>query len=324
MLNFGIRFDLRNPTFAGTSMAERVEAALEMAAWADRLGTRMIVVAEHHGSEDGYLPSPLTMSAAIAARTSRAVIRMFLVASFYDPLRLAEDLAILDLMSRGRIDVNLVAGYVPAEFEMFGVPMSERPARMTEMVRTLKAAWTGESFEYRGREVCIRPAPFRRGGPPLTLGGSSEAAARRAARIGDGFAPGLPTLWDFYRDECRKIGKPDPGPPRRASAAVTVLSREPEGAWQTLAPYFLHEANAYGALEATRGGESLHRQAADVGALRETGTYRVLRPREYVEELRAAGPAAFAVLHPMVGGIPPALAWEHLRLFEHEVLPALG
>lgn len=324
MLNFGIRFDLRNPAFSRTPMADRIGAALDMAAWADRLGTRVIVVAEHHGSEDGYLPSPLTMGAAIAARTSRAVIRMFLVASFYDPLRLAEDLAVLDLISRGRIDVNLVAGYVPAEFEMLGVPMSERPARMKEMVRTLKAAWTGEAFEHRGRKVCIRPAPLRRGGPPLTLGGSSEAAARRAARIGDGFAPGLPNLWDFYRDECLELGKPDPGPPRRASAATVILAKEPQAAWNTLARYFLHEANAYGSWEATRGGDTLHTRAEDAEALRRSGTYRVLAPQDYVEELRAAGPAAFAMLHPMVGGIPPGCAWEHLRLFEHEVMPAFA
>ncbi|MDY0066367.1 MAG: LLM class flavin-dependent oxidoreductase [Steroidobacteraceae bacterium] len=324
MLNFGIRFDLRNPAFSEACMADRIAAALEMSAWADRLGARFIVLAEHHGSEDGYLPSPLTMGAAVAARTSEATIRLFLIASFYDPLRLAEDLAVLDLISKGRVDVNLVAGYVPGEFAAFGVPMSERATRMTEVVETLKAAWTGGAFEYRGRTVRIRPTPFRRGGPPLTLGGSSEAAARRAARIGDGFAPGLPSLWDFYRDECLKIGKPDPGPPRRASAEVTILSRDPEGAWEALAPYFLHEANAYGAWEAARGGETLHRQAADAEALRRMGTYRVLTPQDYLEELRAAGRAAFAMLHPMVGGIPPSLAWGHLRLFEHEVLRCFG
>lgn len=323
MAAFGIRFDLRNPAFSGASMAERVEAALGMASWADQLGARLIVLVEHHGSEDGYLPSPLTLGAAVAARTRAATVRLFLNASFYDPLRLAEDLAILDLIGKGRIDVNLVAGYVPQEFAMFGVPMSERPARMKEVVATLRAAWTGEPFEFRGRTVRIRPTPYRPGGPPLTLGGSTEAAARRAARIGDGFAPGLPTLWEFYRDECVKLGKPDPGPARRATAAVTMLSLDPRRGWDELAPYFLHEAKAYGAWEATRAGDVLHPQVEDVEALRQSGVYRVLTPQEYLAELRAAGPAAFAMLHPMVGGIPPELAWQHLRLFEHEVLSGL-
>ena len=323
MAAFGIRFDLRNPAFSAVSMAERVDTALEMASWADDHGARLIVLAEHHGSEDGYLPSPLTLGAAVAARTRAATVQIFLVASFYDPLRLAEDLAILDLISRGRIDVNLVAGYVPDEFAMFGVPMSERPARMSEVVTTLKAAWTGKPFEYRGRTIRVSPMPFRHGGPPLTLGGSSEVAARRAARIGDGFAPNLPNLWQYYRDECLKLGKPDPGPARRASAAVTVLSRDPRSAWDELAPYFLHEANAYAAWEASRGGEALHRSAVDAEALRKTGVYRVLAPQDYLGELRAAGQSAFAMLHPMVGGIPPRLAWPHLRLFEQEILPGL-
>lgn len=320
---FGIRFDLRNPGLSNCTMAERVDAALEMGAWADRLGARLIVLAEHHGSEDGYLPSPLTLGAAMAARTRTATVQLFLIASFYDPLRLAEDLAVLDLIGKGRIDVNLVAGYVPGEFAMFGVPMSERPARMTEMVRTLKAAWTGEPFDYRGRTVRVQPTPFRRGGPRLTLGGSTEVAARRAARIADGFAPNLPALWEFYRDECLKLGKSDPGPTRRASAAVTMLSHDPHSAWNELVPYFLHEANAYAAWEATRSGDGLHQRAADSGDLRKAGVYRVLSPQAYLEELRGAGPAAFVMLHPMVGGIPPERAWQHLRLFEQEVLPGL-
>jgi alkanesulfonate monooxygenase SsuD/methylene tetrahydromethanopterin reductase-like flavin-dependent oxidoreductase (luciferase family) len=68
---FGLRFDFRNPDFAGTTMAERYEAALDMAEWADRLGFVIIVLSEHHGSDDGYLPSPLVMAAAIAAPSRR-------------------------------------------------------------------------------------------------------------------------------------------------------------------------------------------------------------------------------------------------------------
>lgn len=323
MANFGIRLDLRNPSFSGVAMADRIAAAVDMAEWADRLGGMFVSLPEHHGSEDGYLPSPLTLAGAIAARTSTIRLTMALVTPFYDPQRLAEDLSFLDLLSRGRIDVTLLGGYVPTEFAMFGVAMSERPTRVTEMVECLKAVWKGEPCEYKGRSLVVRPLPFRPGGPPLSLGGTSEAVARRAARIGDSFTPGLPTLWEFYRDECLKVGKKDPGPPRRSTVAVTILSEDPDATWGTLAPYFLHETNAYGAWEATRGGQAMHQQAADVAALRKGGTYRVLTPRQYVEELRAQGAAAFAVLHPMVGGIPPELAWHHLRLFERDVVPHL-
>src|SRR6202035_301081 len=100
-------------------------------------------------------------------------------------LRLAEDLAVLDGLSEGRVDVVLGGGYVQGEFDMFGVPLAERPARVEEAVAVLRASWTGEPFEYRGRTVRVTPTPHRAGGPPILLGGASPAAARRAARIGD-------------------------------------------------------------------------------------------------------------------------------------------
>ena len=129
MAFFGIRFDLRNPAFAGIEMADRYAAALDMAEWADRLGFAIITLSEHHGSEDGYLPSPLPLAAAIAARTEAATIYVAaMVASFHDPLRLAEDAAIVDLVSRGRLRLVITNGYVAEEFAMFGVPMDERAA----------------------------------------------------------------------------------------------------------------------------------------------------------------------------------------------------
>ncbi len=201
---FALRHDFRNPVFAGTSMADRYAAALEMATWADSLGCVAISVSEHHGSEDGYLPSPIPMLAAMAARTENVRFMVAaLVAPFYDPLRLAEDLVVLDNLSRGRVDLIVAGGYVHEEFAMFDVPMNERGKRVAETVATLKAAFAGAPFEYRGRTVQVSPAPFRPGGPALILGGSSKPAAERAARIGDGFLPsdGLSgsTTWTRWR-----------------------------------------------------------------------------------------------------------------------------
>ena len=121
-----------------------------------------------------------------------------LIAPFYDPLRLAEDLLVLDNLSRGRVDLIVAGEYVRQEFAMYGIPMVERAQRVTALVATLKDAFTGAPFEYRGRTVHLTPAPFRPGGPAIILGGSSEAAARRAARIAthhfhrNGF---LPRAW---------------------------------------------------------------------------------------------------------------------------------
>lgn len=319
---FAMRFDFRNPAFAATSTADRYAAALDMAAWADRLGCLSITLSEHHGSEDGYLPSPIPMLAAMAARTTNVRFMIAaLIAPLHDPVRLAEDLVVADNLSNGRIDIVVAGGYVRREFEMFDVPMKERVRRVVDAVRILKAAFAGDPFEHRGRTVRITPTPCRPGGPSVMLGGSGEGAARRAARIADGFLPSEPKFWEFYRDELITLGKPDPGPCPIPENSVVALAKDAEKGWEKMAPFFLHENNAYGAWRAENSAPSPYRTVADVGALRTTGRYRVLTPEQLIEEQKAVA-FPFALLHPLCGGIPPALAWESLRLFEHHVLPA--
>ncbi len=320
---FGLRFDFRNPELAGTTMADRYAAALDMVEWADERGCVSIAVCEHHGSPDGYLPSPLPMLGAMLARTKNVRFMVAaLIAPFYDPIRLAEDMVVLDNLGRGRVDLIVAGGYVPEEFAMYGVPMKERPKRVTEAVTTLKAAFTGEPFEYRGRTVHVTPAPFTPGGPTLLLGGSTEPAARRAARIADGFLPSVPEAWDFYRDELQVLGKPDPGPSPVNEVVTIALAEDAERGWKEMAPFFLHEMNAYGAW-AQPGVGSPYRVVDHVDALRTTGQYRVLTPEQFVDEMRAA-PFPFAMFHPLCGGMPPDLAWESLRLFERDVIPAFA
>jgi alkanesulfonate monooxygenase SsuD/methylene tetrahydromethanopterin reductase-like flavin-dependent oxidoreductase (luciferase family) len=320
---FGLRFDFRNPEMAGTTTTVRYAAALDMVQWADNLGCMSVTVSEHHGSADGYLPSPIPMVAAMAARTSNTRFMIAaLLAPFSDPLRVAEDLAVLDNLSNGRVDVIVGAGYVPDEFAMFDVPMTSRAARVTETVHTLRAAFTGEPFEYRGRTVRVTPKPDRRGGPAILLGGSSERAARRAARIADGFLPSLPEVWDFYRDELQLLGRPDPGPSPIGGTQVVMFAKDPEEGWDQMAPFFLHETNAYGAWQAQSGLESPYHTVADTDALRTTGQYRVLSPDQFIEEQKAS-PAPYLMMHPLCGGMPVELAWSSLRLLEHEILPAL-
>jgi alkanesulfonate monooxygenase SsuD/methylene tetrahydromethanopterin reductase-like flavin-dependent oxidoreductase (luciferase family) len=320
---FALRFDFRNPPLAGTSMADRYAAALDMVEWADELGCVNVTVSEHHGSADGYLPSALPMIAAMAQRAKNVRFTIAaLIAPFHDPLRLAEDIAVVDNLARGRLDLIVAAGYAREEFAMFDVPMKDRPARVTEVVQTLKAAFGGEPFEYRGRTVQVTPAPYQPGGPKVSMGGASEPAARRAARIGDGFMPTEAHVWEFYRDEMRTLGKPDPGPFMGGDTSVVALAEDADKGWTDLSPFFLHEMNAYGAWQAQDDTANGYRLVDDTDALRATGQYRVVTPDAYVAELKAA-PFAFAMFHPLCGGVPPERAWESLRLFEHEVLPAL-
>lgn len=325
MAFFAIRFDFRNPAFAGTSMAERYSVALEMSEWADRLGGMFVGLSEHHFSDDGYLPSPVPLAGAIAARTERIRISIAaLVGPFHDPIRLAEDLAVLDLLSEGRLDVIITAGYVHEEFEGFGIELRERPKRMTELFTTLRQAWTGEEFEFRGRRVRVTPAPHTPGGPKISMGGSSEGAARRAARLADGFVPAEPQYWDFYVEECRKLGKPDPGPWMGRDTTITWIARDVEQAWEQLGPFFLHETNAYGAWQSQAEVVAGFHEVADVATLRAEERYRILTPDAYVAELNASGGFGFSLFHPLVGGVPPEHGWELLRLFETDVLPQLA
>ena len=321
---FGLRFDFRNPDIAGTTMADRYAAALDMAEWADRLGCVSIVVSEHHGSGDGYLPSPIPMLAAMSARTANVRFNIAaLIAPFHDPLRLAEDLIVLDILSRGRVDLIVAGGYVHEEFAMFDVPMGERGKRVTEAVAVLRAAFAGKPFEYRGRTVHVTPAPFRPNGPSISLGGSSKPAAERAARIADGFVPSMPDVWDFYRDEVQRLGRPDPGPCPIGTNQVVALAEDPEKGWEQMAPYFLHETNAYGTWQAQDDVASPYHSVSDTDELRTTNQYRVISPAQFIEEQKDS-PFPFELFHPLCGGMPIELAWSSLHLFENHVLPAFA
>ena len=171
---------MRAPGF-GAPARELYAAALDQVAWADEQGFSIIGLGEHHASPDGYNPSPIPLACAMAARTRRLRVRLsVLLAPLYDPIKLAEDLAVAQLASDGRLLVGLGAGYRPAEFEMFGKRLEDRWAFMEEICSFLRRAWTGEPFEWQGRRVHVTPRPEPP--PPILLGGSSAASARRAAR----------------------------------------------------------------------------------------------------------------------------------------------
>jgi hypothetical protein len=131
-------------------------------------------------------------------------------------------------------------------------------------------------------------------------------------------------VWDFYRDEVIVLGRPDPGPAGFALETRTVaVAADPEAGWRAMAPYFRHEMEAYGGWQAQEGIASPYRPVTDDEELRTSGRYAVLRPDAFVEELRGL-PFPFTILHPLCGGMPIDLAWESLRLFEREVLPAFS
>ncbi len=185
---FTMRFDMRVSDRSKASASQLYAAALDMAEWGEANGCLMAVVSEHHGSSDGYLPSPLILAAALAGRTRKLAIQVAaLIVPLHDPIRLAEDMAVLDIVSGGRVSYVVAVGYREAEFAMFGHELKARGRRMDESLETLRRAWTGESFEYQGRPVCVTPVPATAGGPPMLMGGNTPVAVRRAARFGLGF-----------------------------------------------------------------------------------------------------------------------------------------
>jgi alkanesulfonate monooxygenase SsuD/methylene tetrahydromethanopterin reductase-like flavin-dependent oxidoreductase (luciferase family) len=320
-VRLSLRYDLRAPAF-GPPAEALYRAALEQCTWAEQNGFHMVNLTEHHGADDGYCPSPLVMAAAVTGRTSSLrVLVAALILPLYDPIRLAEDLAVLDLASGGRVDLVIGAGYRPEELAMFGHQMGDRIALVEEGVAALRAAWSGEEFEYRGRRLRVTPRPLRPRGPVLLMGGATKAAARRAARLGDGFIPVDPSLWPEYEAACRELGR-DPGPPPPASGPLFVhVADDPDAAWAKIAPHALHETNSYGAwLAEADEGVARYAPTDDADSLRVGGAYAVLTPDECVAMARSTGALG---LHPLMGGLPPELAWESLELVADKVLPHL-
>src|SRR5436189_5771693 len=206
MTMIGLRYDLRAPSFGAVTHAELYAACLEQCAWADRHGLDFVVLSEHHGVDDGYLPAPLILAAAIAGRTQKIRISIAAVlVPLHAPVRLAEQLAVLDLASGSRTSLIAGLGYRPEEFAMAGVERAERGRLLEEYVGVMRQAWTGEPFTWRGRTIRVTPKPAS---PPMILiGGSTEKAARRAARLGGGFFPALgdPQLAPVSKAECRRL-----------------------------------------------------------------------------------------------------------------------
>jgi alkanesulfonate monooxygenase SsuD/methylene tetrahydromethanopterin reductase-like flavin-dependent oxidoreductase (luciferase family) len=323
-----LRFDLRAPHFSPARTEELYAAALDMAAYGDQHGFDSVTLSEHHGVDDGFLPAPLLLAAAIAGRTKRIRIGISaLLAPLYDPLKLAEDLAVLDLASGGRVATTLGLGYRPEEYAAFGRDFAARGALLDECVETLLAAWTGEPFVYRGRTVRVTPRPLSQPHPTLLLGGQSKAAARRAARFGLPFQPASndPEMIAVYQSECARLGVARPLLLPPGSGELIWVSRDPDRTWEQIGPHLLHDATAYAQWQpSTQQKSAVHSRATSVESLRDEGLYRVLTPEQCLERAKAQGAFSVFVLFPLCGGTPPEIGWETVRLYAEEVLPKLG
>ncbi len=319
-----LRFDMRKPVFSTASRADMYQTAIDQCAWGESHGFSAVHISEHHGSEDGYLPSPLVFASAIAARTNTMMLYISaLIAPLHDPVQLAEDLVVLDLISRGRVLPIISAGYREEEFKAVGKTLADRRDYMDAIGPFLNQAFSGETFEFEGRVVTIRPRPHSRPRPPILMGGSSRAAARRAAAHADFFIPTTPAVFDMYREELEKLGQPDPGPMSASSSSVTFVAENPDEYWEKIAPHVLHETNVYAEWAAMSAVEGPYKHYDNSDDLRASGAYRVYTPAELIDAISTM-PAHHPVLfHPLCGGIHPDHAWQSLQLWADQVLPSI-
>jgi alkanesulfonate monooxygenase SsuD/methylene tetrahydromethanopterin reductase-like flavin-dependent oxidoreductase (luciferase family) len=169
--------------------------ALEEVVRGEELGFDSVWMEEHHSVVNHYWPSPVPVLAGFATRTSRVVLGTdILVAPFYHPVRLAEDIALLDVMSDGRVVVGAAIGYKPDEFALYGADLEKRGARFEEQLAILKGLWTQETFAFSGKyyqiEGQLEPKPVTKPHPPLWVGGWGQLTLRRAATLADNWLPG--------------------------------------------------------------------------------------------------------------------------------------
>lgn len=319
-----LSYDMRAPDF-GAPARELYAAALDQVEWADGLGFDSVGLGEHHASSDGYDPSPLILASAMGGRTRRIRFRTAVVlAPLYDPIKLAEDAAVAQLATGGRLVLGIGGGYRPAEFESFGVRLGDRWRLVGETIELLRLAWTGEPFEWKGRSCRVTPRPDPP--PPILLGGGTPAAARRAARIADGWFPPLePRLWPPYREECLALGKPDPGDYPRQGPVFLWVSKDPERDWERLLPHVLHQLRSYRewTIEAFGRASGPFARGVDEPTVRRSGAYRVLTPEQTLALAQELGPHSVLYLNPLLSGIEPAFARRMLDLWEREVHPHL-
>lgn len=266
--------------------------------------------------------------------TSRIPISVWaLIAPLYDPVRLAEDMSVLDHISSGRVSFTFGLGYRPVEYAMHSREWRGRGTRLDAQLETMLATWSGDPVGEDPVDGSPRasatPRPFSRPHPLVFLGGGA-AAARRAGRLGMHYQPQLddPALTALYREECRAHGH-QPGlvvvPP--SGPATVFCAADPDTFWARYGYHLLADARGYRAWQSDPGpgaGRSsfVHSDARTVDGLRAEGVYLVATPDELVRRVREGGLGLIAT-HPLCGGIPIEAGRESLRLLGEQVLPEL-
>ena len=319
----GMRFGIQ-PIQWGTHYDQTVDECL----LAEELGFHSVWISEHHGRHSGYYPSPLVVLASLATRTRSVLLGANVVLlPLYHPVRVAEDAALVDVISKGRLVLGLAIGYRPEEFQLFGVPMRERASRLEEGIEIIKRLWTEDAVTHAGRHFqfkdgSIFPKPVQRPRPPIWIGGWVDQAIRRAAQIGDAWFPGPTATWEklahcygVYRDAMAATRGATQEVPliREVFVAETQAEADRDGGAH-LARMYQEDYVAWG--HATVAGTSASQHRFIVGDPA-TCTQAIRRYRD-----------EFAITHFVVRmhapGMNPKAVERSMRLFAQHVMPAFG
>jgi alkanesulfonate monooxygenase SsuD/methylene tetrahydromethanopterin reductase-like flavin-dependent oxidoreductase (luciferase family) len=331
-MKFGLWFDFRNPVSTGRATADVYAETLELITQAEAWGYDDIWLSEHHFIEDGYLPSLLPMAAAVAARTQRVTIGTnVLLMPFHHPIRLAEDCAVVDNLSNGRLIFGPAVGYRLEEFATFNVPRRLRGRITEEAVQIMTRCWEEDEFSFHGEvfqfdNVRCTPKPVQKPRIPIWFGATQGEAIRRAARLGDGLLGGGPNGRSAYIEALREYGK-DWEHPRIASGGRWIfVSEDPEADWERIKPHALYQLQNYASWFKAAGQPAFGDPPVDYADLESRNQYLVARPDEIAASIRQAWEAAPFERHyvwAVIPGVPVAMAAKSVELFAREVIPQL-
>lgn len=330
-MRFGLTTDFRNRPDSGRKSAAVYAEIIEHFVLAEDLGFDAAYVFEHHFTDDDYMASPMVASTAIAARTKRLRVGPDIaILPLYEPVRVAEDGAVLDLISNGRLDFGVGLGYRPPEYAGYGLDIKRKGSRADEALEIIRRLWQGETVNFHGKHFTIAgaklsPRPVQQPNPPIWIGGFSKAAARRAAKYGDGYiGPSNRAMYEMYLEALRAAGK-DPTKARVMGGDLwLIVAADPERTFAAYAPHLIYWFNAYARwFEGTDTAPWPHIDSPS--QLRELGLVNVLTPADAIAHIRKQTAEVPVELYTMMlspPGIDMKLVREGLELFAKEVMVA--
>jgi alkanesulfonate monooxygenase SsuD/methylene tetrahydromethanopterin reductase-like flavin-dependent oxidoreductase (luciferase family) len=320
-MEFGIFVDGRNPPGWQRPWTEHYAALLDRIARAEALGAGAVWLSEHHLFEDGYLPQPLTLAAAIAVRTTRLRIgTAILLPALRHPMHIAEEAALVDALSGGRVELGFGAGYGATEYAAFGVDIRERYKRTDAAIVEVRRLLDG----------VVTPPPVQQ--PlPLWLGYQGPKGARRAGRLGVGLLSLNPAVLEPYLEGLREGGH-DPATARMGGVIDLLVADDPERAADEVLPYYAHQQNTYRRLRVAGTDEppppdltveSLRERLRTKGTIPGLAVLDADAAISFLRQRIHGLPAAHLYFWASIAGMPDELAERHLELLLTRVAPAV-